>query len=109
MINARDQTVKETTASNLYALWKQDDEVAEIEFYYDKVESVCLHLAENPVKAKQVLNQLSTSVKRLLDQFRDVIAQYKDNLKQMNVLKHKINLVHPFLITAKPKLFDPAM
>ncbi len=67
MVNARDQTVKETTSSNLYALWEQDDEAAEIEFYYDKVENVCLHLAKNPVEVKQVLNQLPTSVKRLLD------------------------------------------
>ncbi len=52
MVNARDQTVKETTSSNLCALWKQDDEVAEIEFYYDEVENVCLHLAKNLVEAK---------------------------------------------------------
>jgi len=60
VVNARDQTVKETTSSNLCALWKQDDEAAKIEFYYDKVENVCLHLTKNPVKAKQVLNQLLT-------------------------------------------------
>jgi len=65
VVNARDQTVKEPTSSNLCALWEQDDE--EIEFYYDEVEKVCLHLAENPVEAKQVLNQLPTSVKKLLD------------------------------------------
>jgi len=29
-----------------------EKETAEIEFYYDEVEKVCLHLAENPVKAK---------------------------------------------------------
>ena len=80
MVNARDQTVKEMTTSNLCALWEQDEEVAEIEFYYDEVEKVCLHLAENSVKAKQVLNQLLTSVKRLLDQFWDVVAQHKDDL-----------------------------
>src|SRR6266498_2698218 len=73
VVNARDQTVKKLTASNLCALWEQDDEAAEIEFYYDEVEKVCLHLAENPVKAKQVLNQLPTSVKRLLDQFKDIV------------------------------------
>ena len=44
--------VKELTSSNLCALWEQDDEAAEIEFYYDEVEKVCLHLAENPVEAK---------------------------------------------------------
>ncbi len=80
-----------------------------IEFYYDKVEKVCLHLADNLVEAKQVLNQLSTSVKRLLDQFKDVVTQHKDDLRQTNVFKHKINLVHPFPITAKPKSFDPAI
>ncbi len=80
VVNARDQTVKELTSSNLCALWEQDEEVAEIEFYYDEVEKVCLHLAENPVEAKQVLNQLPTSVKRLLDQFKDVVAQHKDDL-----------------------------
>ena len=109
MVNARDQTVKKPTSSNLCALWEQDDEVAEIEFYYDEVEKVCLHLAENPVEAKQVLNQLPTSVKRLLDQFKDVVAQHKDDLGRTNVLKHKINLVHPFLITARPKSFDSGM
>ena len=67
VVNARDQTVKEPTTSNLCALWEQDDEAVEIEFYYDEVEKVCLHLAENPVEAKQVLTQLPTSVKRLLD------------------------------------------
>jgi len=67
VVNARDQTVKETTSSNLCALWKQDDKAMKIEFYYDKVEKVCLHLAENSVEAKQVINQLPTSVKRLLD------------------------------------------
>ena len=109
VVNARDQTVKETTSSNLCALWKQEDEAAEIKFYDDKVEKVCLHLAENPVKAKQVLNQLPISVKKLLDQFRNVIAQHKDDLRWTNILKHKINLVHPFSIMAKPKSFDPAM
>ncbi len=74
MVNAKDQTVKESTSSNLCALWEQDDEAAKIEFYYDEVEKVCLHLAENPMEAKQVLNQLPISVKRLLDQFRDVVA-----------------------------------
>ena len=74
VVNARDQIVKELTSSNLCALWKQDDEAAEIEFYYDKIEKVCLYLAENPVEAKQVMNQLPTSVKRLLDQFKDVVA-----------------------------------
>ena len=67
VVNARDQTVKELTTSNLCALWEQDDEAAEIEFYYDEVEKVCLHLTENPMKAKQVINQLLTLVKRLLD------------------------------------------
>src|SRR6266540_183661 len=109
VVNARDQTVKEPTTSNLCALWEQDDEATEIEFYYDEVEKVCLHLAENPVEAKQVMNQLPTSVKRLLDQFKDVVAQHKDDLGQTNILKHKINLVHLFLITARPKSFDPAM
>ena len=56
MINARDQIVKDTTSSNLYALWELEEEVAEIEFYYDEVENVCLHLAENSVKTKQVMN-----------------------------------------------------
>jgi len=54
--------------------------VTEIEFYYDKVENVCLHLANNLVEQRQVMNQLPTSVKRLLDQFKDVVAQHKDNL-----------------------------
>ncbi len=67
VVNVQDQMVKELTSSNLCALWKQDEEAAKIEFYYDEVEKVCLHLAENPVEAKQVLNQLPTSVKRLLD------------------------------------------
>ena len=55
------------------------------------------------------MNQLPTSVKRLLDQFKDVVAQHKDDLGQTNILKHKINLLHLFLITARPKSFDPAM
>ena len=80
MVNVRDQMVKELTSSNLCALWKQDDEAAEIEFYYDEVEKACLHLAENSVEAKQVMNQLLTSVKRLRDQFKDVVAQHKDDL-----------------------------
>ena len=74
VVNTRDQTVKELTSSNLCALWEQDEEAVEIEFYYDEVEKVCLHLAENLVEAKQVMNQLPTSVKRLLDQFKDVVA-----------------------------------
>src|SRR6266542_1919920 len=109
VVNARDQTVKELTTSNLCALWEQDDEEVEIEFYYDEEKRVCLHLAENPVEAKQVMNQLPTSVKRLLDQFKDVVTQHKEDVGQTNVLKHKINLVHPFPITARPKSFDPAM
>jgi len=56
VVNARDQMVKELTSSNLYTLWEQDEEVAKIKFYYDEVEKVCLHLAENPVEAKQVMN-----------------------------------------------------
>ena len=48
-------------------------------------------------------------MKRLLDQFKDVVAQNKDDLRQTNVLKHKINLIYPFPITARPKSFDPAM
>src|SRR6266540_3177616 len=38
-----------------------------------------------------------------------MIAQHKDDLGRTNVLKHKINLVHPFPITARPKSFDLAM
>ena len=68
------------TTSNLCALWELEDEAAEIEFYYDEVKNVCLHLVENLVEAKQVMNQLPTLVKRLLDQFEDVVAQHKDNL-----------------------------
>src|SRR6266498_3216353 len=109
VVNARDQTVKEPTSSNLCALWEQEDKAMKIEFYYDKVEKVCLHLAENSVEAKQVINQLPTSVKRLLDQFKDVVAQHKDDVGRTNILKHKINLVHPFPITARPKSFDLAM
>ncbi len=56
VINARDQVVKNTTTSNLYALWELDEEVVKIEFYYDEVENIYLHLAENLVKAKQVIN-----------------------------------------------------
>ncbi len=74
VVNARDQMVKEITSSNLCALWEQDNEAAKIEFHYDEVENVCLHLAKNLVEAKQILNQLPASVKRLLDQFRDVVA-----------------------------------
>jgi len=48
--------------------------VANIKFYYDEVERAYLYLAENLVKDKQVINQLPISVKRLLDQFKDVIA-----------------------------------
>ena len=48
--------VKDTTISNLCTLWKLDEEAVEIEFYYDEVENICLHLAENPVEAKQVMN-----------------------------------------------------
>jgi len=48
--------VKNIITSNLCALWELDEKVSEIEFYYDEVENVCLHLAENPVEAKQVIN-----------------------------------------------------
>jgi len=41
-----------TSDSNLYVLLERDEDVAEIEFYYDKVEQVCLHLAKNPVEVK---------------------------------------------------------
>ncbi len=58
------------TTSNLCALWELEDEAAEIEFYYDEVKNVCLHLVENLVEAKQVMNQLPTLVKRLLDQLK---------------------------------------
>ena len=56
VINVRDQVIKDITISNLYALWKRDDDAVEIEFYYDEVENICLHLAENPVEVKQVMN-----------------------------------------------------
>jgi len=56
VVNAREQTVKKLSTSNLYALWKLEDEVAEVKFYYNKVEKVCLHLAENLVEVKQVIN-----------------------------------------------------
>jgi len=67
VINIRDQIVKTLEDSNLYALWELDEEVYEIEFYYDEVEKVCLYLAENSVKTKQVMKQFPISVKRLLD------------------------------------------
>ncbi len=67
--------------SNLCALWKWDENVAGIEFNYNEVEKVCLHLAENLIEVKQVLNQLPTLVKRLLDQFKDIVAQYSNNLR----------------------------
>ena len=75
MVNIKNQAVRILIEnSNLYALWKLDENTVEIEFYYNEIEQVYLHLAENPVQAKQVMNQLLTSVKRLLDQFRDVVA-----------------------------------
>ncbi len=74
VVNAKNQTVKELMTSNLCVLWEQNDEAVKIEFYHDEVENVCLHLVENPMKAKQVLNQLPTSVKRLLNQFKDVVV-----------------------------------
>jgi len=41
-----------TSNSNLHTLLERDEDAAEIEFYYDKVEQVCLHLAKNPVEVK---------------------------------------------------------
>jgi len=38
-----------------------------------------------------------------------VVAQHKDDLGRTNGLKHKINLVYPFPITARPKSFDLTM
>ncbi len=38
-----------------------------------------------------------------------MIAQHSNNLERTNVLKHKINLIHPFPIIAKSKSFDPDM
>src|SRR6266542_5648253 len=38
-----------------------------------------------------------------------MVAQHKDDVGRMNVFKHKINLMHPFPITARPKSFDLAM
>ncbi len=64
----------EPSDSNLCILQKRDKDSAEIEFYYDEEEKVCLHLMENLIKSKQVMNQLPISVKRLLNQFKDVIA-----------------------------------
>ena len=81
VVNARDQMVKDTTSSNLCALWEKEKEVVEIEFYYDEVENVCLHLIENLIEIKQVMNQLPTSVKRLLDQFKNVVTQHRDDLR----------------------------
>ncbi len=86
-----------------------DENAAEIEFYYDEVEKVCLYLAENLVKAKQVFNQFPILIKRLLDQFKDVVFQHSNDIGKTNILKHKINLVHPFPIMAKPKTFDLSM
>ncbi len=54
--NARDQAVRIPENSNLYTLWKRDEDGMKIEFYYNEVEKVCLHLAEHPVEAKQVIN-----------------------------------------------------
>jgi len=56
VVNARDQAVKTPKDSNLYALWKKNENRVEIEFYYNEVEKICLYLAENLIKAKQVLN-----------------------------------------------------
>ena len=67
VVNVKDQMVKDLIISNLCALWELDEDVAEIEFYHDEVENVCLHLANNLVEQKQVMNQLPTLVKRLLD------------------------------------------
>ncbi len=73
--------VRNIEESNLCALWERDKDAAEIEFYYDKVEKVYLHLVENLIEIRQVLNQLPTSVKRLLDQFKDVIVQHNNDLR----------------------------
>jgi len=50
VVNARDQTVKDPITSNLYALWKLDEEATEIKFYHDEVESAYLYLAKHPVE-----------------------------------------------------------
>src|SRR6266498_5285766 len=40
VINVRDQMVKTSEDSNLCALWERDEDSAEIEFYYDDIETV---------------------------------------------------------------------
>jgi len=50
VVNAREQTVKKLSTSNLYALWKLDEEATEIKFYHDEVESAYLYLAKHPVE-----------------------------------------------------------
>jgi len=56
VINVRDQAVKTSEDSNLCALWERDEDSAEIEFYYDDIETVYLHLAENLIEIRQILN-----------------------------------------------------
>ncbi len=84
------------------------DEVQEkIAFHRNEEVSICLYLANYLLETKKITKQLSISVKRLLDQFKDVVAIYSNDLGWTNVLKHRIHLVYLFSITAQLKTFDP--
>ncbi len=69
-----------------------------ISFYEDEEVNIYLHLANHLLENKEIVKQLPISVKRLLNQFKDIVVTHSNDLKRMNILKHRIHLVYPFLI-----------
>jgi len=45
-------------------------------------------------------------IQNLLKEYNDIIFKESHDLRRTSVIKHKINLVHLFFITARQKIFD---
>ncbi len=55
---------------------------------------------------KKVVEQLFKFIKKILNEFKDIIIKNNNNLKKINILKYKINFIYFFLIIIKLKIFN---
>jgi len=110
VVASRDQQVKD---NSVFTLWEPEPELFDItEWVYaedPEYTNPALTLAlTGRTELTPKVSKIPKPIQNLLKEYDDIISKGSHDLGQMSVIEHKINLVHPFLITARQKTFDPS-
>ena len=109
VVASRDQQVKD---NSVFALWEPEPELFDIMewVYAEDIEytNPALTLAlTGRIELTPKVPKIPKPIQNLLKKYDDIIFKGSHDLGQTSVIEHKINLVHPFPITARQKTFDP--